>query len=84
MVLSLEPPHRFEGWAVKRFADRATIDALMAEPAARHDIECRAVGGTEIALDEVAGKAIYVRYFIPNMGAPNLARLRVSNPDLFC
>ncbi len=83
MELSLEPPHLFEGWAVKRFADRATIEALVAEPPARHDIECRAVGGTEIALDEVADKSIYVRHFIPNMGAPNRARLRVSNPDLY-
>ena len=56
----------------------------MAEQAARYDIECRAVGGTEIALDEViGGKAMYFKHFIPNMWESNLARLRTSDPDLF-
>lgn len=64
--------------------ESAAIEAIMAEQAARYDLECRAVGGTEIALDEViGGKAMYFKHFIPNMWASNLARLRRSDPDLF-
>lgn len=64
--------------------ESAAIEAIMAEQAARYDLECRAVGGTEIALDEViGGKAMYFKHFIPNMWESNLARLRASDPDLF-
>lgn len=64
--------------------ESAAIEALVAEQVARYDLECRAIGGTEIALDEViGGKAMYFRHFIPNMWESNLARLRTSDPDLF-
>jgi L-fuculose-phosphate aldolase len=64
--------------------ESAAIEALMAEQAARYDIECCAVGGTEILLAEVVGgMAMYFKHFIPNMWASNLARLRASDPDLF-
>ena len=64
--------------------ESAAIEALMAEQAARYHLECEAIGGTEIALDEVVGgKAMYFKHFIPNMWDSNLARLRASDPDLF-
>jgi L-fuculose-phosphate aldolase len=64
--------------------EQATIEAVMLEEAARYHLECVAVGGTEIIEAEVvAGKAAYQKYFLPNMWEANLARLRVSDPDLF-
>jgi ribulose-5-phosphate 4-epimerase/fuculose-1-phosphate aldolase len=64
--------------------EHATIEAVMLEEAARYHLECEAAGGTEIALDEVvAGKAMYQKYFLPNMWDANFGRLRTSDPDLF-
>jgi L-fuculose-phosphate aldolase len=64
--------------------EQATIEAVMLEEAARYDLECQAIGGTELVEAEVvAGKAAYHKYFLPNMWEANLARLRVSDPDLF-
>jgi L-fuculose-phosphate aldolase len=64
--------------------EHATIEAVMLEEAARYHLECEAAGGTEIAHDEVvAGKAMYQKYFLPNMWDANFARLRTSDPDLF-
>jgi L-fuculose-phosphate aldolase len=64
--------------------ESATIEALVAEQAARYHLECEAIGGTEIALDEVlSGRAMYFQHFIPNMWESNLSRLRRSDPDLF-
>lgn len=64
--------------------EQATIEAVMLEEAARYHLECEAAGGTEIPHDEVvAGKAMYQKYFLPNMWEANFARLRRSDPDLF-
>jgi L-fuculose-phosphate aldolase len=64
--------------------ESATVEALMAEQAARYHLECEASGGTEIARDEVvAGREMYFKHFIPNMWEANLERLRRSDPDLF-
>jgi L-fuculose-phosphate aldolase len=64
--------------------EHATIEAVMLEEAARYHLECEAAGGTEILEAEVvAGRAAYQKYFLPNMWEANLARLRVSDPDLF-
>jgi L-fuculose-phosphate aldolase len=64
--------------------ESATIEALMAEKAARYHIECEAIGGTEVLRDEVlSGRAMYFKHFIPNMWESNLGRLRRSDPDLF-
>ncbi|MDQ6695878.1 MAG: class II aldolase/adducin family protein [Actinomycetota bacterium] len=64
--------------------EQATIEAVVLEQAARYHLECEAAGGTEIIEAEVvAGRAAYQKYFLPNMWEANLARLRVSDPDLF-
>jgi L-fuculose-phosphate aldolase len=64
--------------------EHATIEAVMLEEAARYHLDCEAAGGTEIAHDEVvAGKAMYQKYFLPNMWDANFERLRTSDPDLF-
>jgi len=64
--------------------EQATIEAVMLEEAARYHLECEAAGGTEIlGAEVVAGRAAYQKYFLPNMWEANLARLRVSDPDLF-
>jgi L-fuculose-phosphate aldolase len=64
--------------------EQATIEAVMLEESARYHLECEAAGGSEIAHDEViAGKAMYQKYFLPNMWDANFARLRTSDPDLF-
>jgi len=64
--------------------ESATIEALMAEQAARYHLECEAIGGTPILDDEViGGRAMYFKHFIPNMWESNVARLRQSDPDLF-
>jgi L-fuculose-phosphate aldolase len=64
--------------------ESATVEALMAEQAARYHLECEAIGGTEIVRDEVvSGRAMYFKHFIPNMWEANLRRLRTSDPDLF-
>jgi L-fuculose-phosphate aldolase len=65
--------------------EHATIEALTLERCARYHLECAAAGGTEIAEAEVlAGKAMYRKHFLPQMWDANLARLRESDPDLFC
>jgi L-fuculose-phosphate aldolase len=64
--------------------ESATIEALIAEQAARYHLECEAIGGTPILEDEVVGgRAMYFKHFIPNMWESNVARLRHSDPDLF-
>ena len=64
--------------------ESATIEAIMAEQAARYHLECEAIGGTPIFEDEVVGgRAMYFKHFIPNMWESNVARLRLSDPDLF-
>lgn len=64
--------------------ENATIEAVMLEQCARYTLECEAIGGTEIALDEViSGKRMYRLHFLPNMWESNLERLRRSDPDLF-
>lgn len=64
--------------------ESATIEALMAETAARYHLECEASGGTAILRDEVvAGREMYFKHFFPNMWESNLERLRRSDPDLF-
>ncbi|MCB0993670.1 MAG: class II aldolase/adducin family protein [Acidimicrobiales bacterium] len=64
--------------------ENATIEAAMLEQAARYHLDCEAIGGTEIALDEVLnGKRMYRLHFLPNMWESNLERLRRSDPDLF-
>lgn len=64
--------------------ESATVEAVMAEQAARYHLECEAIGGTEIVRDEVlSGRAMYFKHFIPNMWDANLRRLRTSDPDLF-
>jgi L-fuculose-phosphate aldolase len=64
--------------------ERATIEALMLEVAARYHIEAEAIGGTEFPEAEVVrGRSAYLRHFIPNMWEANLRRLRLSDPLLF-
>jgi len=65
--------------------EHATIEALTLERCARLHLDCVAAGGTEILEDEVvAGKVMYRKHFLPQMWDANLARLRQSDPDLFC
>lgn len=62
----------------------ATVLALMLERAARYHIDAEAIGGQEIPEAEVRrGKASYHRYFVPEMWAANLRRLRRSDPEIF-
>jgi L-fuculose-phosphate aldolase len=64
--------------------ENATIEAIMLEQCARYHIECEAIGGTEILVDEVVGgRAMYQKHFLPNMWESNFERLRLSDPDLF-
>ncbi|MEO6122347.1 MAG: class II aldolase/adducin family protein [Ilumatobacteraceae bacterium] len=64
--------------------ENATVLAMMLEKSARYDIECRAIGGNEIADAEARRlKGQYHRYFLPQMWEANLRRLRVSDPGLF-
>jgi L-fuculose-phosphate aldolase len=64
--------------------ENATIEAMTLEAAARFHLECEAIGGTEIAEAEViGGKAMYRKYYLPQMWAANMERLRRSDPDLF-
>jgi L-fuculose-phosphate aldolase len=72
------------GIVASQSLESATVEALMAEQAARYHLECEASGGTEIARDEVvAGREMYFKHFIPNMWEANFERLRRSDPDLF-
>jgi L-fuculose-phosphate aldolase len=65
--------------------EHATIEAITLEHCARYHLECIAAGGTEILEPEVvAGKAMYRKHYLPQMWDANLARLRRSDPDLFC
>ena len=65
--------------------EHATIEALTLEQCARYHLECVAAGGTEILEAEVvAGKAMYRKHYLPQMWDANVARLRTSDPDLFC
>jgi L-fuculose-phosphate aldolase len=64
--------------------ENATIEAITLEKAARFDLECHAIGGTEIIEAEVlGGKTMYRKHYLPQMWAANLERLRRSDPDLF-
>jgi L-fuculose-phosphate aldolase len=64
--------------------ERATIEALMLEVAARYHIEAEAIGGTEFPEAEVVrGRAAYERHFLPNMWEANVRMLRRTDPELF-
>jgi L-fuculose-phosphate aldolase len=64
--------------------ERATIEAMMLEVAARYHIEAEAIGGTEFPEAEVVrGRAAYHRHFLPNMWEANVRMLRQSDPELF-
>ncbi|HRE03246.1 MAG TPA: class II aldolase/adducin family protein [Ilumatobacteraceae bacterium] len=64
--------------------ERATIEAMMLEVAARYHIEAQAIGGTEFPEAEVIrGRAAYHRHFLPNMWDANVRRLQRSDPELF-
>ena len=64
--------------------ENVTIEAMTLEAAARFHLECEAIGGTEIAEAEViGGKGMYRKYYLPQMWAANMERLRRSDPDLF-
>jgi L-fuculose-phosphate aldolase len=64
--------------------EHATILALMLEKSARYDIECRAVGGSEMPDAEARRvKGQYHKFFLPQMWEANMRRLRQSDPDLF-
>lgn len=64
--------------------ERATIEALMLEIAARYHLESEAVGGTEIPEAEVRrGREAYHRHFLPNMWDANVRRLRTTDPEIF-
>jgi L-fuculose-phosphate aldolase len=64
--------------------ERATIEAMMLDVAARYHIEAEAIGGTEFPEAEVVrGRAAYHRHFLPNMWEANVRMLRQSDPDLF-
>jgi L-fuculose-phosphate aldolase len=64
--------------------ESATIEALMAEKAARYHLESEAAGGTELSLKEtIAVGSGYRQYYLPGMWSANLRRLRRSDPDLF-
>jgi L-fuculose-phosphate aldolase len=64
--------------------ERATIEALMLEVAARYHIEAEAIGGTEFPEAEVLrGRAAYHRHFLPNMWEANVRMLRRTDPELF-
>jgi L-fuculose-phosphate aldolase len=72
------------GIVASQSIESATVEAIVAEKAARYHLECVASGGTEIARDEVlSGRPMYFKHFIPNMWESNLRRLRRSDPDLF-
>jgi len=64
--------------------ERATVEAMMLEVAARYHIEAEMIGGTEFPEAEVVrGRDAYLRHFIPNMWDANVRRLRESDPGLF-
>jgi L-fuculose-phosphate aldolase len=65
--------------------EHATIEALYLEKAARYHIECKAIGGKEMAEAEVIrSREAYLRYQNrEHMWAANLRRLRKSDPELF-
>ncbi len=64
--------------------EQATILALMLEKAAQYDIECRAIGGTQIPDPEARRvKGQYHTYFLPQMWEAGMRRLRHSDPELF-
>jgi len=64
--------------------ERATIEAMMLEVAARYHIEAEAIGGTEFPEAEVVrGRAAYHRHFLPNMWEANVRMLRRTDPELF-
>lgn len=64
--------------------EHVTVLALMLEQSARYHVECLAIGGREIAEPEARRvKGQYQKYFLDQMWAANLRRLRSSDPDLF-
>jgi len=64
--------------------EQAAIEALTLEYCARLHLECEAAGGTEILEAEVVnGKSMYRKYYLRHMWEANLARLHISDPDLF-
>jgi hypothetical protein len=80
-VSFLPEPGRRDRWCT----EHATIEALTLEQCGRYHLECGAAGGTEILDAEgVAGEQMYCERYLPQMWDANLARLRASDPDLFC
>jgi L-fuculose-phosphate aldolase len=64
--------------------EHAAVLAVMLEQSARYHIDCTAIGGQEIAEAEARRvKGQYHKYFLDQMWAANLRRLRRSDPDLF-
>jgi L-fuculose-phosphate aldolase len=64
--------------------EKSTIMAVMLEKCAQYHIEAEAIGGTEFPEPEIIrGKQAYHKYFLSNMWAANVRRLRRSDPDLF-
>jgi L-fuculose-phosphate aldolase len=64
--------------------ESATIEAITLEKAAHIQLDCEAIGGTEILEAEVlGGKAMYRRHYLPQMWSANYERLRRSDPELF-
>lgn len=64
--------------------ENATVCAIMYEKCARFHIDAMAIGGRELPRNEsLMLKENFHRYFLPNMWAAQLRRLRRSDPDLF-
>jgi L-fuculose-phosphate aldolase len=67
-----------------RSIEMATIKAIALETSARCHYEAQLIGGKPMPTAESAKtKAGYEQYFIPDMWAANLRRLRHSDPELF-
>jgi L-fuculose-phosphate aldolase len=61
-----------------------TIKALMVEKAAHYHIEAERIGGTELGEHETRRlKEAFHRYFLPEMWAAHMRRVRKSDPELF-
>jgi L-fuculose-phosphate aldolase len=64
--------------------ENTTIRAMSLETAARYHFEARLFGGTEMAEPQaVRSRVSYYKYYLPQMWAANLRRLRKSDPELF-
>jgi ribulose-5-phosphate 4-epimerase/fuculose-1-phosphate aldolase len=67
-----------------RSIEAVTIKAIALETAARCHFEAQLIGGKPMPIAEAAKTKLgYEQYFIPDMWAANMRRLRRSDPDLF-